>query len=91
VPGFQVCRSIKHHVGTARRFGKGDDFANVRLIGQQHHEPIDSGSHASVGRRAVLKRVQHVAEPFLSFLVTIAQAPENSRLDIPAVNTDAAA
>ncbi len=70
---------------------KRDDLADVRLAGEQHHDPVDPRRRAAVRRRAVLERVQHAAEPGLHLLAPVSGERERLVHDIRAVVADRAA
>src|SRR5262249_37236667 len=53
-----------HHVHGARGFRKGDDIANRRLSGQDHHHSIQSKCDTAVRRSSVLQGFQKEAEFF---------------------------
>ena len=55
-------RRAHHHVFGALVHREHDHVAHVRRIGQQHHNPVDPSGTATVGRRAVLERVDHPAK-----------------------------
>src|ERR687891_836466 len=71
--------------------GEGDDLSEVALAGQQHHDAIDAGGRAPVGRGAVLERVQHAAEPGLHLLASVAGDGERLVHDVGPVVPNGAA
>src|SRR5690348_13025497 len=44
---------------------EGDDFADVRGVGEQHDDAVDARSRAAMRRRAVAKGLEHAAKPRL--------------------------
>ena len=53
---------VGHQVAGLLRLGEGDHVADVVLARQQHDDAVDAGRDAAVRRRAVLERLQQVAE-----------------------------
>ena len=53
--------------------GERDHLADVRLVGQQHHDAVDAGRGAAVRRRAVPEGVEHAAEARLDLLAAVAR------------------
>ena len=79
----QVFRVLRHR--------ERDDFANVRLFRQQHHDTVDSRRQAAVRRRAISKCIQHAAEPLLDFLRPVAGDFEGAQHDVGPMVPDRAA
>ena len=56
-----------------------DHLADVRLLRQQHDDPVDAGRESAVWRRTILERVQHPAEALLDFLRAVARNSERTQ------------
>jgi len=89
LPRVNRRRRIRHQVGGAGSLGEGNDFANARLVGQQHHQPVNAGRHPAVRRRAELERFQHVPKARLDLVIRIVEDAENAPLSLAVVNADA--
>jgi hypothetical protein len=53
---------VHEQVAAILRHGEGDDFADVRFVGQEHDDAVDAGGDSAVGRRAVAEGVDHPGE-----------------------------
>ena len=60
---------IGHLIGRGGRFGEGDHLTNRRFSGEQRTDAIQTQCDATVGRRAVLQRLEEEPEAKLGFLV----------------------
>ena len=61
-----------------------DHLADVRLVGEQHHDAVDAWRRAAMRRSAVAEGVQHAAEPCFHFLRLIAGDLEGAHHDVRA-------
>ena len=62
-----------------------NDFTNVRLVGQKHHNSVYAGSATTVRRGAVLEGVHHAAEAVFDLFLTIARNFKGFEHDLWAV------
>ena len=58
---------------------EGDDLADVALLREERDGAVDAGREAAVRRRAVLERLQHVAELQLCVVVADASGARKTR------------
>ena len=72
-------------------FGEGDDFSDILLAGHQHENAIQPGRNSGVRRRSVLQGLDEVAVPLLDLLGSDVQDFQHLLLNIPAMDSDAAA
>ena len=66
-------RRVHHQVLGVLIHREHDDFADVRLIREQHHDAVDARRDAAVWRRAVLQRIDQRTETLIDFLARIAR------------------
>ena len=72
-------------------FREGDDFSDIFLAGHQHHDAIQPGRDSGVRRCAVLQGFDEVAVSAFDFLGTDVQEFQHFLLNIPAMDSYAAA
>ena len=72
-------------------FRESDDFSDILLAGHQHYDAIQSGGDSGVRRRAVLQGLDEVAVSAFDFLGTDVQEFQHFLLNIPAMDSYAAA
>src|ERR1041385_1463822 len=90
-PGVHLARRLHQEVLGLLVHGERDDLADVPLLGEQHDDAVDARRRATVGRRAVLERSEHAAEPALHLLAAIAGDLEGLVHDVGTVVPDRAA
>ncbi len=88
LPLVRERRGIRHHIAGGLVLREGDHFADVGLVGQQHHQPVNARGYPAMRRRAVFEGLQHVPELELGFFFFDAEQVENLRLDVAPVDTD---
>src|SRR5258708_6103569 len=83
---------LRHQIRAFGGFWEGDDIANARCPAQNCIEPIKSEGDATVRRRPITKRLEHVTEAELGFLRRDLQHfLKNRSLQVRLMNTDGAA
>ena len=83
-------RGVHHQVFGALVHREHHHLADVFLIGQQHHDAVDTSGTATVRGRAVLERVDHTAEALDHFVFAIAGQFEGFEHDLRLVVPDCA-
>src|SRR5574339_446591 len=53
---------VGHHIAGRLVLWEGDDLPDIRLVGEQHDQPVNPGRHTTMRRRAILKGLDHVPE-----------------------------
>src|SRR5215813_13388157 len=88
--GRDLGRRAHHQVLGALVHRKEYDFAQVLFAAEQHHDAVDAGRDAAVGRRAERKRMQHAAEFLFERVLAVAGDGKRLAHDVGAVIADGA-
>ena len=89
--GIDYVGRLGHRTHRVLIFWKSDDIPQGFRLQHLHGQTVQAEGKAAVGRRAVLKSVDHKAEPLLDLLLGKAQRLEHFPLDILLMNPHASA
>src|SRR5260370_31095166 len=83
-------RRIGHQILGGGGCGEGDHFADRFFAGEEHDHAVDAEGDAAVRRSAIRQRVEEKAEPAAKLLFAKAERPEETLLNVLAVDSNAA-
>ena len=84
-------RRIRHHISGCLVLWEGNHFTNIRLIRQDHTDPINARCNPAMRRRAELKGLQHMTESFMSNFRLQSDQRKYLFLQLAVVDSDGAA